>query len=60
MLFLIILGYFTMLKCCLYGTFACIAAPFLLLAVRRQRRPNWVPAAPNFLKKLVKQKFNPE
>ncbi len=60
MLFLIIIGYFEMLKCCLIGTCICVLVPTLFYARRRAQRPNWVPAPPNFMEKLYKTKFNPQ
>lgn len=48
-----------MMKCCCYSTCACIMAPILIYSVRRAQRPNWMPAPPNFIQNLVKQKFDP-
>ena len=60
MFFLLVFGYFEMLKCCCVGTIVCIMVPFIFLAYRRARRPNWIPAPPKFVANLVKDKFNPE
>lgn len=60
MFFLLIFGYFEMLKCCCVGTIVCIMVPFIFIAARRARRPNWIPAPPRFIKNLVKDRFNPE
>lgn len=58
--FLLVFGYFEMLKCCCVGTIVCIMIPFIIIAFRRARRPNWIPAPPRFVENLVKNKFNPE
>ena len=60
MFFLIVFGYFEMLKCCCIGTILCIMIPFICIAARRARRPNWIPAPPKFVENLVKDRFNPE
>lgn len=60
MFLVLILGYFEMLKCCCIGMIVCIMVPFLFFAVRRAQRPNWIPAAPQFMQNLYKTKFNPE
>jgi len=46
MVLILIYGYFEMLKCCCLGTCICILVPFIIFAVRRGQRPNWVPAPP--------------
>jgi hypothetical protein len=60
MFFLLVFGYFEMIKCCCISTIVCIMIPFVFFAYRRAARPNWVPAPPKFMEKLVKDKFNPE
>ena len=45
----LILGYFEILKCICIGAVLCIMIPYLFLAARRARRPNWIPAAPLFI-----------
>ncbi|CDW81070.1 zinc finger protein [Stylonychia lemnae] len=57
---LLLFGYFEMLKCCCVGTLVCIMAPFVIIAIRRGARPNWIPAPPRFVQNLVKDKFNPD
>lgn len=54
MFFILLLGYFEMLKCCCMGTCVCIMLPVMFFAVRRARRPAWVPAAPQFLQNLAR------
>ena len=60
MFFMIVFGYFEMMKCCCIGTIFCIMLPFIFIAMRRAQRPNWIPAPPKFIENLVKDKFNPE
>ena len=45
-LVVIIFGYFEMFKCCILGLAVCICVPVLIMAARRQQRPDWMPAAP--------------
>ena len=60
MFLVILIGYFEILKCCCIGMCICVMVPILFFAVRRAQRPNWMPAPPNFVEKLARQKFNPE
>ncbi len=60
MFFLLVFGYFEMIKCCCISTIVCIMIPFVFFAYRRAARPNWIPAPPKFMEKLAKDKFNPE
>jgi len=53
----ILFGYLSMAECCLSGCLIIIIVPLYIIMMRRQRRPNWVPAPPNFIKDLVKTKF---
>ena len=57
---MLLVGYFEMMKCFCMGLFVCILVPYLIFAVRRARRPNWMPAAPRFIQALYKTKFNKE
>jgi hypothetical protein len=60
MLFLIIIGYITLAKCCLISTLMIFFGPWLYRQVRRARRPDagWVPTNKNIIKKLLTEKFN--
>jgi len=59
-LFFIIIGYFTMLKCCLYSCLGIFIVPCFIVAMRRAQRPQWMPAPPNFMQNLVRTRFNAE
>jgi len=54
----IIIGYIEMLKCCLLSLFLCILIPMVFYYARQQQQPQWVPAGPQFLQNLYKQRFN--
>ena len=54
----IIIGYIEMLKCCLLSLFLCIFIPMFVYYARQQQQPQWIPAAPQFVQNLYKQKFN--
>lgn len=56
----LLIGYFEMMKCCCLSLFVCIMVPIFIYAMRRARRPNWMPAPPKFIQELVKTKFNPQ
>ncbi len=60
MFFVIVMGYIEMMKCFCMGIIACVMVPFIIIAIRRGRRPNWIPAPPKFVANLVKDKFNPD
>lgn len=53
----IIIGYIEMLKCCTIGLFLCIFIPMFIYYSRRNAQPQWIPAAPQFVQNLYKQKF---
>ena len=62
MLFLIIIGYITLVKCCTISTLMICFGPWLYRQVRRSRRPDaaWVPTNKNIIKKLLTEKFKKE
>ena len=55
----LLFGYFEMIKCCCMSLIVCIMIPLFFFAVRRQQRPNWIPAPPKFIQDLYKTKFDP-
>ena len=59
MFIVLLVGYFEMLKCCCMGTCVCVMLPLMFFAIRRARRPNWVPAAPRFIQNLARARFDP-
>ena len=46
---MLLFGYFQMMKCFFLTIFLCILIPVIFFAVRRSQRPNWMPAAPQFI-----------
>lgn len=60
MFIMILFGYLSMAECCLSGCLIVVVVPLYFIMLRRHQRPNWMPAPPNFIKNLVKTKFNPE
>jgi hypothetical protein len=48
-----------MFKCFCLSLIVCIMIPYLFFALRRAQRPNWLPAAPNIVKKIYKTRFDP-
>ena len=56
---MIIIGYFTMCKCCCITSFLLIAIPCLIRIYRQQNRPNWEQTAPRLLRNLATGKFEP-
>ena len=60
MFVLVLFGYLSMAECCLTGCFLIFLVPIYFFMLRRQRRANWIPAPPNFIKQLYKTRFNPE
>lgn len=60
--FLIVFGYLTLCKCCVFTTVIFCFAPQIIRFMRRARDPgaNWQPTSRNILNKMVKQKFKPE
>ena len=58
----LVLGYYTLLKCCGFGTLLICFGPALYRSIRRGSRPdaNWVPTSRDLLGQMKKQAFNPE
>lgn len=56
---MLLVGYIEMMKCFCLTIFLCILIPVIFFAVRRSQRPNWMPAAPQFIQQLYNTKFNP-
>jgi len=56
---MIIIGYFTMCKCCCITSFLLIAVPCLIRMYRQGNRPNWEQTAPSLLRNLASGKFEP-
>ena len=48
-----------MFKYCMIGTLCAVALPCLIMAYRNQEQPEWNNAAPDLLKKLAKERFQP-
>ena len=46
---MLLIGYIEMMKCFCLTLFLCILIPMIFFAVRRAQRPNWMPAAPQFI-----------
>ena len=60
MLFMIIIGYTVMCKCCCFTALGILLIPILVRLYREANGGNWEAAAPSLLKKLRKGKFRPE
>jgi len=55
--FLIIVGYFSMLKCGLYCLVGICLIPFLFFAARQAQRPSWLPTPPNVVQNLARNRY---
>lgn len=56
-LFVIVIGYFEMLKCLCCGCLLCVFLPIVFIAARRAQQPQWVQAAPQVVQNLYKAKY---
>ena len=59
MFLLLLIGYFEMMKCFCISLLICVLVPLLVFSYRNAARPNWVPAAPQFIQNLMEVHFNP-
>ena len=59
MIMQIILGYFSMLKCCVIGTIIVCMCPVIIRALRNGNRPdaNWTGASTEIIRNITKKKF---
>lgn len=56
---MVMLSYIVFMKCFCLSICLCVCVPIIVTSIRRQQRPNWIGAAPNIMKNLLKEKFDP-